>query len=53
MQCERETRDPGKHCMALNVDKKERIWASQVALVVNAGDIRDMGCIPGSGRFPG
>ena len=32
--------------------------ASQVALVVktppaNAGDIRDMGSIPGSGRFPG
>ena len=34
------------------------IWASQVALVVkklpaNAGDIRDMGSIPGSGRSPG
>ena len=34
------------------------IWASQVALVVkklpaNAGDIRDMGSIPGSGRCPG
>ena len=33
-------------------------WASQVALVVknppaNAGDIRDMGSIPGSGRSPG
>ena len=32
------------------------IWASQVALVVenspaNAGDIRDSGSIPGSGRF--
>ena len=32
--------------------------ASQVALVVNnlpanAGDIRDVGLIPGSGRFPG
>ena len=30
--------------------------ASQVVLVVlpaNAGDIRDMGLIPGSGRFPG
>ena len=32
-------------------------WASQVALVVkdqptNARDIRDMGLIPGSGRFP-
>ena len=34
------------------------IWAPQVALVVknppaNAGDIRDMGLIPGSGRSPG
>ena len=34
------------------------IWASQVALVVknlpaNAGDIRDMDLIPGSGRSPG
>ena len=34
------------------------IWACQVALVVkslpaNAGDIRDMGSIPGSGRSPG
>ena len=33
-------------------------WASQVALVVknppaNAGDIRDAGLIPGSGRSPG
>ena len=33
-------------------------WASQVALVVknppaNAGDLRDAGSIPGSGRFPG
>jgi len=33
-------------------------WATQVALVVknppaNAGDIRDMGFIPGSGRAPG
>ena len=33
-------------------------WASQVALVVknppaNAGDIRDMSSIPGSGRSPG
>ena len=32
-------------------------WASQVALVVknlhtNAGDVRDTGSIPGSGRFP-
>ena len=33
-------------------------WATQVALVVknlpaNAGDVRDMGSIPGSGRSPG
>jgi len=34
------------------------LWASQVALVVknlpaNAGDVRDMGSIPGPGRSPG
>ena len=34
------------------------MWSSQVVLVVknppiNAGDIRDMGLIPGSGRSPG
>ena len=34
------------------------MWASQVALVVknlpaNAGDIRDVGSIPGSESFPG
>ena len=34
------------------------VWASQVARVVknpliSAGDIRDMGLIPGSGRSPG
>ena len=34
------------------------MWASQVALVVknlfdNAGDVRDMGSIPGSERSPG
>ena len=33
------------------------VWASQVALVVknppaNAGDARDLGSIPGSGRSP-
>ena len=33
-------------------------WASRMALVVknlpaNAGDVRDMGSIPGSGRSPG
>ena len=37
---------------------KSREWASQVALVVknppaNAGDIRDTGLIPVSGRSPG
>ena len=37
---------------------KSREWASQVALVVknppaNAGDIRDTGLIPVSGRCPG
>ena len=35
-----------------------RYWASQVALVVNnppanAGDIKDTGWVPGSGRSPG
>ena len=34
------------------------MWASQVALVLknlpaNAGDIRDVGSIPGLGRLPG
>ena len=34
------------------------LWASQVALVVknppaNAGDVRDVGSIPGLGRSPG
>ena len=33
-------------------------WASQVALVIknpaaNAGDVLDMGSVPGSGRSPG
>ena len=33
-------------------------WASQMALVVknlpaNAGDMKDVGSTPGSGRFPG
>ena len=36
----------------------KRKWASQVVLVVksppaNAGDLRDTGLIPGSGRSPG
>ena len=35
-----------------------RSWAFQVVLVVknlpaNAGDVRDVGSIPGSGRYPG
>ena len=39
------------------VKKKSTSWASQVALVVknppaSAGDIRDVGSIPGSGRSP-
>ena len=37
---------------------KEVFWASQVALMVknpsaNAGDLRDVGSVPGSGRPPG
>ena len=40
------------------LDIISKIHASQVALVVknplaNAGDVRDMGSIPGSGRSPG
>ena len=36
----------------------KHLWVSQVALVVknplaNAGDVRDMGSIPGLGRSPG
>ena len=42
-------------CQKENI--KAYIWASQAMLVVkkpacNAGDIRDVGLIPGSGRFP-
>ena len=43
-----------------NIDNPtlKRLWVSQVVLVVknppaNAGDIRDVGSIPGLGRFPG
>ena len=43
-----------------NIDNPtlKRLWASQVVLVVknppaNAGDIRDVGLIPGSRRLPG
>ena len=39
-------------------EQQERLWASQVAPVVknlpaNAGDLRDVGLIPGLGRSPG
>ena len=39
-------------------ESRHKCRASQVALVVsnpaaNAGDVRDMGSVPGSGRFPG
>ena len=42
----------------LSVCEEDWSWASQVAPVVknppaNAGDIRDMGSIPGSGSSPG
>ena len=52
-------------CAAIYPEKKVALeydfvsmWPSQVALVVknpsaNAGDMRDMGLIPGSGRSPG
>ena len=38
--------------------KNYDFWASQVVLIVknpaaNAGYVRDLGSIPGSGRFPG
>ena len=39
-------------------ENTDTLWASHMALVVkklpaNAGDVRDMGLIPGSGRSPG
>ena len=42
----------------LSVNCTNEIWASQVALVIrnppaNAGDVRDVGSIAGSGRSPG
>ena len=45
-------------CIYIYTDTYTCMWASQVALVVknlpaNAGDIRDTGLIPGSGRCPG
>ena len=42
--------------LKLNIKKTKTMVASQVALVVknlpaNAGDVRDMGSIPGLGRY--
>ena len=42
----------------MKIKFKVEVWASQVVLVVktppaNAGDVRDVGSISGSGRFPG
>ena len=44
--------------MAQYLHITKHLWVSQVALVVenslaNAGDVRDMGSIPGLGRSPG
>ena len=46
------------HGIAKSRIQLSETWASQVALVVkslpaNAGDIRDVGSIPGSGKSPG
>ena len=45
---------PAQYLLTLSISME---WASQVVLVVknppNAGDIRDTGSIPASGRFPG
>ena len=46
-----------RRCCVLMVGM-EGLWASQVALVVknppaSAGDVRDMGSVPGLGRSPG
>ena len=51
-------RDSIKNLTAIKLGSKEMLWASQVALVVkrlpaNAGDTRDKGSIPGSGRSSG
>ena len=42
----------------INSQRQRYTWASQVALVVkslsaNAGDVREAGSVPGSGRSPG
>ena len=42
----------------MNKEDKVHIWASQVVLAVknppvNAGDVKDVSSIPGSGRSPG
>ena len=47
---------PGNYTQLLSI-KPLQLWASQVVLVVkkppaNAGDLRDVGLIPGSGRSP-
>ena len=44
--------------VAATADDCDTLWASLVALVVknlpaSAGDVRDVGLIPGSGRAPG
>ena len=46
------------YCIPVTYNIICQLWASQVALGVeslpaSAGDIRDAGLIPGSGRFPG
>ena len=47
-----------EHIQLLEVHSFVTVWASQVVLVVknppvNAGDVRDVGLIPGWGRSPG
>jgi len=50
---------PSVHCSTIyNNQYTEATWASQVALMVknspvNAGDLRDEGLIPRSGKSPG
>ena len=51
--------DPSVHCSTIyNSQYLEATWASELAIVVknspvNAGDLRDEGLIPGSGKSPG
>ena len=47
---------PGNYTWLLSIEPLQ-LWASQVVLVVkkppaDAGDLRDVGLVPGSGRFP-